>query len=787
MSTQYIIFAKKRDFARISQQVERVLRQYDTFLLVEATEDQARALREQGFVVEARADQEIPRAPFVGPPPTPPPGRHHFLVTFVGPIQPEWLSALQAHNGILREPMPPYGYVVELDTADVDAVRALDFVESVEWYDPTSRISEDVLEAIKGPPSPRPRPRRGVAPTPPSPPTPDVADTPPATTPGPELPSEPQMRFDAEIQTGVVRVVFFTQEQRDEAVAALQAQNVNVRSLEDEAETDLLLFLPSDEAEARNLLVTVSRLHGVQAIVPVILPGLANDVAARIIGIANIRDQGASQTFTGEGEIVGVADTGLDTGDPASIHPDFRDRVAGIVSWPVSRGFAVLNPGADDGPADMVTGHGTHVSGSIVGTGVAAASRGLTPIRGMAPNARIFFQAVQQHTIFPKEGPAFALTGFPPDLRKLLQQAYDAGARVYNLSMAWSRDGQYDLMAWQIDDFIWRHPDMVVVVAAGNDARDANGDGRVDLGSVTSPGTAKNVITVGATESVRNTIGLDATWGQIWPEDFPAPPVSTDFIAGNPDHIAAFSGRGPTRDGRIKPDVVAPGTNIVSTRSQVLPPDRFGWGPHPQLPTLYMANGGTSMASPIVAGTAAVLREYLRKVKRRRPSAALVKALLIHSARYLRYELDPGQGPFDFHQGWGRVQVDRVINPQPPVQVHMYERRRGLMTGEHITRWADVRDGRVPLAVTLVWTDAPGSPRQVRQLVNDLDLVVIAPDGRRYHGNQFTPPHDQAFDRVNNVERVIIPTPVPGRYLIRVYATNVLKGPQGFALVWSCA
>ncbi len=787
MAAQYIVFARKREQARVKRQVERVVQTYETFLLVEATDAQVKALREAGFVVERRATQDRPPAAEGEPPSTMSEGRHHFIVTFVGPIRPEWLRALTERGGILREVMPPYGYVVELDTADVAAVRDLAFVQSVEWYEPTSRIAEDVWAAIKGEATgPRATPPRPTPSPPSGPELAEEAEAAPGASP-PEPSPVPEEGLAVGIQRGVVRVVFFTRDQRDAAVAQLQAQGVRVRSLEDESETDMLLFLPEDEAQARDLILTVSRIHGVQTIAPVILPGLANDVAARIVGVDVVRDRETSRRFTGEGEIVGVPDTGLDTGNPTTIHPDFRGRIAGIVSWPVSLGYGVMNPGADDGAADTVTGHGTHVSGCIVGTGAAAAAHHLEPIRGMAPGARLFFQAVQQETALMNGRRTYALTGFPSDLRKMLQQAYDAGARVYNISMSFSTAGQYDLIAWQIDDFVWRHPDMVVVVAAGNESRDENRDGRVEPGSVTSPGTAKNVITVGACENVRRTIGLNMTWGQAWPSDFPAPPLRDDHIANSADHIAAFSGRGPTRDGRFKPDVVAPGTNIVSTRSQALAPNRTGWGPHPQLPTYYMADGGTSMASPIVAGAAAILRQYLRTVKRRRPSAALVKALIIHSAVYFHYDLDPGDGPFDFAQGWGRMSLARVVEPSPPLKVHMYERRSGLMTGEHITRWADVHDSTEPLSVTLVWTDPPGSPRQVRQLVNDLDLVVIAPDGKRYHGNQFSPPHDQAFDRVNNVERVIIPHPIPGRYWLRVYATNVPLGPQGFALVWSCA
>ncbi len=191
------------------------------------------------------------------------------------------------------------------------------------------------------------------------------------------------------------------------------------------------------------------------------------------------------------------------------------------------------------------------------------------------------------------------------------------------------------------------------------------------------------------------------------------------------------------------------------------------------------------MAAPLVAGLVARLREYLRRVWRRRPSAALLKALIIHSAVYRPSPLEPDTGPYDMAQGWGHVRIDSVVLPESPRRVRMYERRKGLWTGQHITRWADVLSPEVPLKVTLVWTDAPGSPLAPRKLVNDLDLIVVAPDGRRYHGNQFRPPYDQAFDRVNNVEQVIIPTPAPGRYLLRVVAHNVPMGPQGFALVWS--
>src|SRR5262249_54755926 len=141
------------------------------------------------------------------------------------------------------------------------------------------------------------------------------------------------------------------------------------------------------------------------------------------------------------------------------------------------------------------------------------------------------------------------------------------GARVHTNSWGSTRgDGRYDSQAFEIDDFVWRNRDLVVCFAAGNEAQDRNGDGIADPSSVTPPGTAKNCITVGACESNRSSFA--DTYGQWWPDSFPANPIAGDAMANNPDGIVAFSGRGPTADRRFKPDVVAPGTFILSTRSR---------------------------------------------------------------------------------------------------------------------------------------------------------------------------------------------------------------------------
>jgi subtilisin family serine protease len=261
-----------------------------------------------------------------------------------------------------------------------------------------------------------------------------------------------------------------------------------------------------------------------------------------------------------------------------------------------------------------------------------------------------------------------------------------------------------------------------------------------------------------------------------------------DRISDNGDDIAAFSSRGPTRDGRTKPEVVAPGTNILSTRSQALAASVNGWGQYAPIPGKYMFDGGTSMATPLTTGAAAVARQYLRMVKgRRAPSAALIKATLIHGARYRPYRFEPGGAGqnCDMSQGWGHVHLADALIPPSSVQVRWYDNTRGLNTGESM-RWScTVADTSAPLKVTVAWTDYPGSAGYYPNLVNDLDLVITSPSGKVYYGNSLAGQAGGQPDRTNNVERVIIATPEVGRYQIRIRAFNVPRGPQDFALVYS--
>jgi len=315
---------------------------------------------------------------------------------------------------------------------------------------------------------------------------------------------------------------------------------------------------------------------------------------------------------------------------------------------------------------------------------------------------------------------------------------------------------------------------MVICFAAGNEGVDSDANGVINANSIKPPGTAKNCITIGATENDRPTMTL--TYGSAWPRDFAATPISTDRVANNPEGLVAFSSRGPTVDHRIKPDVVAPGTFILSTRSR----DTSGTGWQTSADPLYFYEGGTSMATPLVAGCAAVLREFAIKQKGiKTPSAALIKAMLINGAHNLGGQYVPSEAGVipNADQGFGRVNVAAVVGALGfSQQLIMRDEMDALDTGEEQVVTANVPVGAKSLKVTLVWTDPPGEGLQ-----NDLDLIVTGGKRVERHGNQ--PANAVAFDRTNNVEQVVWNTPPSGQVNIRVRAFRVALFPQSYALV----
>ena len=494
-------------------------------------------------------------------------------------------------------------------------------------------------------------------------------------------------------------------------------------------------------------------------------PPTTGDVPADIMNLEEVWAEG----LDGAGQIVGICDTGLDVGiNGPPLHDDLEGRLTTV--------FALGRPGdwSDD------HGHGTHVAGTAVGDG--SISGGL--FRGGAFGA----QLVMQSAYVSEDDP---LGGIPTNLYTLFNQAYGEGARIHSNSWGSPDHGHYSVYSQQTDEFMWDHKDMLLVFAAGNDGVDADNDGVIDQDSLYSPASAKNCLAVGASENVRSSGGLsDFTWGLLGFLDgnYQAEPLYSDYISDNEDGLAAFSSRGPCDDGRIKPDMVAPGTDIISCRTQ----DPVGyalvdfntWGAYDGY---YVYMGGTSMAAPAAAGSAALARQFLiERAGISNPSAALMKATLINGA----YDMVPGQYGSGATQeinarpnnaeGWGRVDLYSSLFSSTQTEISFVDAQPGLSTSESTDYEIVVGDPGVPFRATLTYTDYPGNPAASVQLVNDLDLIVIDGSGVSHYPNRLTGP-----DRINNVETIDIPAPEAGIYQVRVSAHNTPFGPQPYGLVVS--
>ena len=261
--------------------------------------------------------------------------------------------------------------------------------------------------------------------------------------------------------------------------------------------------------------VAIVALDSVAWIEPYDLRVTHNEEAGAIIGIPAAHAAG----YDGSTQIVAVADTGIgdaqedgNTTDRvysgADPHPDIpASRVVEVLDYPGVNGscgigsFTVI----PDGAQDVDSGHGTHVSGSVLSDGDTSGI-GL----GQAPAARLVLQATEDYADMSlgcelgglPDG--YYLLGLPDDLGDLLQDAYDLGARIHSDSWGSDVSGDYTVDAAQVDTFMWDNPDLLMVTSAGNAGEDGNSDGEVDEDSMGSPATAKNVLAVGASENDRS-------------------------------------------------------------------------------------------------------------------------------------------------------------------------------------------------------------------------------------------------------------------------------------------
>ena len=294
---------------------------------------------------------------------------------------------------------------------------------------------------------------------------------------------------------------------------------------------------------------------------------------------------------------------------------------------------------------------------------------------------------------------------------------------------------------------------LLIVFSAGNSG---------SLG-LTRPKVSKNTISVGNLENVRTEL------------------LSS---ANNIDDLDSSSSIGPAADGRIKPDISAPGTAVAGGRSGTDP--LFG-----NIDTYHRWSIGTSHAAPQVAGAAALFTQFWKQNHSGvNPSPALVKAALINGAVDVN-GVSTGAARPNGYEGWGRVNLKNVLNTGAAV-TYINETDPINGTGAGRNYLGTVADPSLPLRVTLVWTDPPGAADPA--LVNDLDLEVTA-GGYTYKGNVLSNGSSVAGgtrDSVNNVENVFLPAGQSGPLFIRVKGSaingdgilgNADSTDQHFALV----
>ncbi|MFG2332868.1 S8 family serine peptidase [Streptomyces sp. NPDC048604] len=641
---------------------------------------------------------------------------NYVLVQTTHPPTPEEKEQLSELGVVIQEYVPDDTYLCGYRPSDLDAVRALPFVAWADVYLKGFKIGQSLRST---------RMRSGVA---------ELAGPLNGTSPRPRV-VDVVLHEDVDMSADGLR---------DRIAAAAGVSHGDV-----EPDTDKVRVTIREED-----LPALASLDEVKEIEEVPERVLYNTKAGAVMH-AHVSLNGTK--FRGEGQIVCVADTGFDKGMTTNVHPAFTGRVKRLVA------LGRTSPARTDDP----DGHGTHVAGSVLGDGTSE-SMGES-VTGTAPEARLVLQSVMDEDGF--------LSGIPRNLRNLFEPPFlEDGARIHTNSWGPVTPGlPYNRAANEADRMVWDNKEFVILFAAGNDGTDRDGDGRINMRSVSGETAAKNVITVGASEGDRPEIVK--TYGQMRGGQlrWPAPPINGDKMADNPGGMAAFSSRGPSQEGRFKPDVVAPGTSILSARSRVAPEiTDFGVSADPAFSFI----SGTSMATPLVAGCVAVLRETLVKNGTPKPSAALIKAMLINGADELPGQYVPSEaGPSpNNNSGFGLVNLQRAVVLPTDAGRAGFTDAKDLDQGEERAFLITVPQGAArTLKVTLVWTDPPGAALQ-----NDLDLIVRT-GGQERHGNMGT---GLGFDRVNNVEQVRWHDVPAGEAEVVVRAHRITRFAQPYAVAW---
>jgi subtilisin family serine protease len=416
------------------------------------------------------------------------------------------------------------------------------------------------------------------------------------------------------------------------------------------------------------------------------------------------------------------------------------------------------------------------------------------------------------------------------------------GARCCNIL------NQYNSQCQEVDRVTHSFDEMLLVFAAGNDGGASNN------GTVVPPGTSKNALTVGASTTTNEQLIKSIYYEDIYrtlhalglntesqccnftyPDSYMVDEVKmaccSEYMKStfsnsklyNENNLATFSSRGPTTDFRIKPDIVAPGYNIISGHSDGRI-DTFQCGmeqPAEGNNAGLMSMKGTSMATPLVAGTAALVRQYfsLNYPSHAYPgspasntlSGTLIKATIIQSGSPMNGSVILSKSPLIVKDlstlpipnpffGFGLINIKSVLPFAEAIQrkeqelFQLYVVNRDVVANNRpevlyqLNVTPSPTSGKCWFKTTLVWYDREGSPALSKQLIHDLDLEVFVVNTRTQEKQRYPGNNVPTSDIVNTVEQVTLQNNqlrCDGyeRIIVRVSAKQLYEGTQTYSLV----
>lgn len=516
------------------------------------------------------------------------------------------------------------------------------------------------------------------------------------------------------------------------------------------------------------------------------------------------RIQNIEQHVYGEGDIVTVIDTGLDTShcmfsDPVASNAYVRYKLnrfnggsqlksaLATGSHKVLYGYAALtykNSEKDTDFVDEQHGHGTHTSGTVV-MFTSEQCKTLDARTSFTPKMKLFFIDVQRNIPEKKEKEEEGEEeeeeekghlDLPGSFAWVLNAIKSIDSNIISCSFGSSNSTMYSILSYEMDKFIYENPHISIVVAAGNSGP--------ERGTISSPGDAKNVITVGATSNTMESFLEYAGKFKVQDEfSFNATHVKEYPSYYKENNLADFSSRGPTFDGRIKPDVVAPGSFVMSADARMKSDSM-------------LLMRGTSMSTPVVANALAMINTVLhKKYKKTEIEHDLRKAILIAFSIPLQgYEQSWKRDPVSHHtllsninhplkkldaydQGYGRVSLSSFIDEGCAFTTNSIH----TTSNAHFTYYQAKESQIDQLRVVMSYSDPPSVPGSMHALVNDLNLRVFhfedeARTVRVYEGNG-------KLDGVNNVEVVDIPRVSIGDYIVvHVGVKGVISNKQKYSI-----